>query len=39
MDMTEIRNERTQLLNYLWDFQNQKGYISTSDIKQLSVEL
>ncbi len=39
MDMTEIRNERTQLLNYLWDFQNQKGYISTSDIRQLSVEL
>ena len=39
MDKTEIRNERTQLLNYLWDFQNQKGYISTSDIRQLSVEL
>jgi len=39
MDMTEIRNERTQLLNYLWDFQNKKGYISTSDITKLSREL
>lgn len=39
MDMTEIRNERSQLLNYLWDFQNKKGYISTSDITQLSAEL
>ena len=39
MDMTEIRNERTQLLNYLWDFQKDKGYINTSDIRQLSAEL
>ncbi|MCF6366727.1 MAG: NAD(P)H-dependent oxidoreductase subunit E [Bacteroidales bacterium] len=39
MNLTEIRNERTQLLNYLWDFQKQNGYISTSDIKKLSQEL
>ncbi len=39
MNLTETRNERTQLLNYLWDFQNEKGYISTSDIRTLSREL
>jgi len=39
MDMTEIRNERSQLLSYLWDIQNDKGYISTSDIKRLSAEI
>ena len=31
--------DRTQLLEYLWEFQNEKGYISTSDIKKLSKEL
>jgi len=39
MEYTAIRNERTQLLNYLWDFQDKNGYISTSDIRKLSKEL
>jgi [NiFe] hydrogenase diaphorase moiety large subunit len=39
MNLEETRNERTQLLNYLWDFQKQKGYINTSDINKLSKEL
>ncbi len=39
MNYTAIRNERTQLLNYLWDFQDKNGYISTSDIRKLSKEL
>lgn len=39
MNVKEIKNERTQLLNYLWEFQNAKGYISTADIRTLSREL
>ncbi|MCF6184893.1 MAG: NAD(P)H-dependent oxidoreductase subunit E, partial [Bacteroidales bacterium] len=39
MEYTAIRNERTQLLNYLWEFQDKNGYISTSDIRKLSKEL
>ncbi|MCD6557127.1 MAG: NAD(P)H-dependent oxidoreductase subunit E [Bacteroidales bacterium] len=39
MEYTAIRNERTQLLNYLWDFQDKNGYINTSDIRKLSKEL
>ena len=39
MNYTAIRNERSQLLNYLWELQNEKGYISTSDIRKLSKEL
>ncbi len=39
MEYTAIRNERTQLLNYLWEFQDKNGYISTSDIRKLSEEL
>lgn len=39
MNYTAIRNERTQLLNYLWKFQDKNGYISTSDIRKLSKEL
>ncbi len=39
MNVKETKNERTQLLNYLWEFQNAKGYISTADIRTLSREL
>ncbi len=39
MNVKELKNERTQLLNYLWEFQNAKGYISTADIRTLSREL
>ncbi|NPA68869.1 MAG: NADP oxidoreductase [Chlorobi bacterium] len=39
MKYYSVKNERTQLLNYLWDFQKEKGYISDSDIRALSKEL
>ena len=39
MAAIQLRQDRTQILNYLWDLQNDKGYISDSDVRRLSREL
>lgn len=39
MAAIQLRQDRTQILNYLWDLQNDKGYISNSDVRRLSREL
>lgn len=39
MAAIKLRQDRTQILNYLWELQNDKGYISDSDVRRLSREL
>jgi [NiFe] hydrogenase diaphorase moiety large subunit len=39
MAAIRLRQDRTQILNYLWELQNDKGYISDSDVRRLSREL
>ncbi len=39
MAANRLRHDRTQILNYLWELQDDKGYISDSDVSRLSREL
>ncbi len=39
MAANRLRHDRTQILNYLWELQDEKGYISDSDVRRLSGEL